>query len=368
MKKIIYISAIILFSINAFTQNCHTPVSSVVFQQKFNQLTTMRGDQKKLKMATNFVNHNCLLSYQVKQIAEIFNDDFTRLSFAQVAYKNTVDKDNFYDVYDAFSYFSVVMRLHDYILYYENPQSGANRDHHGRHDYYDFPDYDYPDYGDYHDHTRCEKPVSDEVFFMLLRTVIGHKTDEMKVVIAIQIAENNCLTVEQIMKIGSYIRDERERLNFLKDAYVYSYDSKNYRYSKQLLSNDSYRREFDGYMKGNYQGHSEPVVVNRPVRDDRRHCFVSDTEFKEMINAIENQTFNNTQLMTAKQVVKAKKCFTTVQIIKIVEIFSFESSKLEMAKFCYDYCTDKDNYYKVNDVLTFNSSKQNLNEYLSKRR
>jgi hypothetical protein len=366
MKKLLYLTAFVIIAFNTIAQDCRTPVSSVVFQQKFNQLNTIRGDQRKLKFATEFVNHNCLLSYQVKQITEIFHDDYTRLSFAQVAYENTVDKDNFYDVYDAFSYFSVVMRLHDYILYYENPQFGDNKGPHDGHYYYEFPEYDYPEYGDYHDNTRCDNPVSDKVFYMLLRTVIGHKTDEMRVVVAIQVAENNCLTVEQIMKIGSYIRDERARLRFLKDAYVYSYDSRNYRYSKQLLSNDTYRREFDGYLKSQNREHSQPVQVNRPVKDEIIRCTVSDAEMNDIIKSIENQSFNNTQLMTAKQVVKSKKCFTTAQIIRIVEIFSFESSKLEMAKYSYNYCTDKDNYYKVNNTLTFSSSKENLNDYISR--
>lgn len=368
MKKLLYLTAFVFITLNTNAQDCQIPVSSVVFQQKYNQLTTIRGDQRKLNMATEFVNHNCLLSYQVKQIAEIFHDDYTRLSFTQVAYKHVVDKDNFYDVYDAFSYFSVVMRLHDYVLYSENPQYGSQRGHHNRHDYYEFPDYNYPKYGDYQDDTRCDNPVSDEVFYMLLRTVIGHKTDEMRVVIAIQIAENNCLTVEQIMKMGSYIQDEKARLRYLKDVYDYSYDSRNYTYSKQLLSDDNYRREFDGYMQSYNRGHSQPVQVNRPAREERTRCFVSDAEMNEILSSIENQNFNNTQLLTAKQVVEAKRCFTTNQIKAIVEIFSFESSKLDMAKFCYSYCTDKDNYYKINDALTFNSSKESLNDYITKHR
>lgn len=42
-----------------------------------------------------------------------------------------------------------------------------------------------------------------------------------------------------------------------------------------------------------------------------------------------------------------------------------ESDKLEYAKFAYNYCIDKNNYWEINDVFNFSSSVDKLNEYIS---
>ena len=81
-------------------------------------------------------------------------------------------------------------------------------------------------------------------------------------------------------------------------------------------------------------------------------------------NTINNSSFDNTKITLGKQVIAAKKCFTVGQIKEILGLYSFESSKLEVAKYAYDYCSDKSNYYQVNDVFSFSSSKDDLTKYL----
>lgn len=56
----------------------------------------------------------------------------------------------------------------------------------------------------------------------------------------------------------------------------------------------------------------------------------------------------------------AKKCFTVSQIKSIVKTMSFENDKLEVAKYAYDYCIDKQNYYQLSDVFDFSSSTTDL--------
>ena len=48
-------------------------------------------------------------------------------------------------------------------------------------------------------------------------------------------------------------------------------------------------------------------------------------------------------------------------------MFSFEDSKLDFAKYAYERTYDIDNYYKVNDAFTFESSVDELNEYIQAR-
>ena len=55
---------------------------------------------------------------------------------------------------------------------------------------------------------------------------------------------------------------------------------------------------------------------------------------------------------------------TVSQIAQICRQFSFESNRLEFAKYAYSFCIEKHKYYMLNEVFTYDSSKQELNEYL----
>jgi hypothetical protein len=44
-------------------------------------------------------------------------------------------------------------------------------------------------------------------------------------------------------------------------------------------------------------------------------------------------------------------------------LFSFEASKLEIAKYAWHHVVDKGNYFTINDAFTFDSSVDELNEY-----
>ena len=64
--------------------------------------------------------------------------------------------------------------------------------------------------------------------------------------------------------------------------------------------------------------------------------------------------------------IQTKKCFTAQQIKGIVELFSYENSRLEIARFGYDYTINRSNYYStVSQALDFENSKKNLLNYIN---
>ena len=56
--------------------------------------------------------------------------------------------------------------------------------------------------------------------------------------------------------------------------------------------------------------------------------------------------------------------FTTQQIVGIMNLFDFESTKLEFAKMAYSHVLDQQNYWMVNDAFSFSSSISNLQEFI----
>jgi Domain of unknown function (DUF4476) len=87
-------------------------------------------------------------------------------------------------------------------------------------------------------------------------------------------------------------------------------------------------------------------------------------DYESAKKSISEKDFEDTKLTMAKQIVKAN-CMSAEQIRGIMKLFTFENNKLDFAKYAYDYCTDKGNYFKVNDAFTFDHSSQELNDYIS---
>ncbi|MCB9194811.1 MAG: DUF4476 domain-containing protein [Flavobacteriales bacterium] len=94
-------------------------------------------------------------------------------------------------------------------------------------------------------------------------------------------------------------------------------------------------------------------------------CSSPSENVDAITKAIENESFAEDKLNIAKQATK-NKCLTTDQVISICNLFTYEESKLEFAKYAYTRTYDIDDYYKVNSVFTYSSSKDELNEYINK--
>jgi hypothetical protein len=88
--------------------------------------------------------------------------------------------------------------------------------------------------------------------------------------------------------------------------------------------------------------------------------------FGKAKQTIESKGFDDTKLSTAKQVAKAN-CLTTDQILEVMRIFGFEESRLEFAKYAYDYCFDQNDYYNVSQGFSFDSSTEELNEFIESK-
>lgn len=86
-------------------------------------------------------------------------------------------------------------------------------------------------------------------------------------------------------------------------------------------------------------------------------------DFSSALATIKNQGFDETRLKTAKQIATSN-CLNTGQITQICQEFGFEETKLDFAKFAYNHCTECKNYFKINNIFSFSSSSDNLNEYI----
>jgi hypothetical protein len=92
---------------------------------------------------------------------------------------------------------------------------------------------------------------------------------------------------------------------------------------------------------------------------------MSDGRFTQLTGQIRKASFETSKVSVANQALKTNK-ITCQQLLSILNEFSFESTKLQFAKDAYKSVTDKNNYFMINDVFAFQSSKDDLLEFLDR--
>ena len=115
-----------------------------------------------------------------------------------------------------------------------------------------------------------------------------------------------------------------------------------------------------------HSGNTPVHYESAPVRGCGGNSCMTPRDFNAAMSTIKGQSFEDTRLKTAKQVISAN-CLNVDQIIQIANTFSFEDNKLEFAKYAYDYCIEPRNYFKLNGIFTFSSNVDELSDYVQSR-
>ncbi len=106
------------------------------------------------------------------------------------------------------------------------------------------------------------------------------------------------------------------------------------------------------------------TVVATPVNTV---TIVSDKEFKDFMTSLKNEHFDDARNDIARSFAKSQQ-FNSLQVKEVVQAFTFEDPKVEIAKFMYDRTVDKQNYYKVYSAFSFPSSKKEVENYINKKK
>jgi hypothetical protein len=92
---------------------------------------------------------------------------------------------------------------------------------------------------------------------------------------------------------------------------------------------------------------------------------MSNEQFAGAKNSIDSKDFEDTKFTVAKQVLKSN-CLLVSQVKEIMLLFDFEDTRLDFAKEAYGKTYDIDNYYLLNDAFDFESSIEELDEYINR--
>jgi Domain of unknown function (DUF4476) len=153
---------------------------------------------------------------------------------------------------------------------------------------------------------------------------------------------------------------------------------------KQLFNNNS------GYNNGNGNGYGRKKHKhgnrgrNDRDYDDRRgggwnnypnqypnnggyYQTINQNDFNNLKQFISKEAFDDRRLNVAKQAA-SNSSFSTQQVKELMNIFSFDESKLELAKYFYSRTIDRNNYYQLTDALAFGTNKDALLQFIRNSR
>lgn len=115
-------------------------------------------------------------------------------------------------------------------------------------------------------------------------------------------------------------------------------------------------------------------VFPKPLYASYNNCFepvhnvpygMHPEQFNNLKRTIASRSFDNTKVEIAKQALRTNS-INSRQVAELLELLSFDSNKLELAKFAYRYAVDPGNYYLTYDAFTFDSSIRELNRFIER--
>lgn len=91
---------------------------------------------------------------------------------------------------------------------------------------------------------------------------------------------------------------------------------------------------------------------------------MNQQQFQNLKYQIRNTPFDSDKLRIARQAIRANGV-RPQQVRQLMEMMSFESNRLKLAKFAYQFSSNRQNYFVVNSAFQFSSSVRELNRHIN---
>ena len=124
--------------------------------------------------------------------------------------------------------------------------------------------------------------------------------------------------------------------------------------------------DFD-FDRDGRQGDYDNGRDNRDFNDKGYKNTINDYEFSNVLRSMEKEWFENNRTKSASQIISTNY-FTAAQVKQLLQLFTFENNKLDLAKQAYGKTVDQRNYFMIDDVFSFSSSKDELARYIRSSR
>src|SRR6187402_941779 len=302
---------------------------NTIFKTAQRQATT---NSKVSYIYNSFTNTNNYFTVsQARQLVQLAPDEANRLYLAKISYRGIIDRTNFSQMYTLFNSQASRNELNTFVNTYDNSN---------------------PVY------TKIAMKEAD--FNTLYRDIqnrygIGAKMSALSNAFA---TENYYFTTAQARELIQLVSDENNRLELAKAVYDNIIDQANFSQLYDMFSYSS-KSDLETYIRDHQTDpvYTPPVYTRTPM---------SNSSYTSLYNEVRN-TYGFGAKMSRLTEIFANETyyFTVAQAKQLVQLVSDESNRLELAKSAYGNITDPANFNLMYDVLTSQSSKNELSTYVN---
>lgn len=340
-------------------RKCTVAMSEADFSTSKRAIASVSSMVQRMNRCQTLVQSNCLSVSQLKDLLEFFPEDADRLQLSQAALPNITNRADVYEVMNSFAYFSTAFKFYELIgakpLEVQTPVQPAQP---AARPQLEFPPLNYPSAETYNGKKNCAVFLSDADFVFLAQKIVETRDENHKFALAKDIATKNCLSTAQGMKLASLLKLEKDRLDLLKGLMPTVYDEGNFSQAVALFAHQPNRQEFSSFV----------ASFTQPVAPVPVSCVVTDAQQQQLVSTLKNQPSSFDRLAIAKNMIPASKCYSSNQIKEVVALFPSSTDKLEIAKFCYDYTTDTQNFFAtVSPLIPSQFDRRALSNYITSK-
>ena len=112
-----------------------------------------------------------------------------------------------------------------------------------------------------------------------------------------------------------------------------------------------------GYGQG-----SDPIGCDSPTSYTQHG--MSHYAFGRTLDLMNDTPFDSDRILIARQAIRSNG-INSEQVSKLMDLLSFDSSKLKLAKFAYGHVVDPENYFIINQGFAFSSSIRELDHFIN---
>jgi hypothetical protein len=308
-----------------------TPMSDANFNALYRQVNNQWRSASRVTLVNNaFANtSNYFTSAQVRQLLQLINSQSSRLTLAKASYKTITDPANFYVLNDLFTTEAYRNDLAAYVSTYNNSNSST-------------------------------AAMSNANYNTIYRAAQRQSTTNAKVnyIAAAFTNTNNYFTVAQASQLIQLASGESNRLYLAKASYRSIVDRANFSRIHSLLNSTAGRNELTVFVNSYDGGTDNPVYTNNTA--------MSSTDFTALYNRVKNTWGIGAKMSSLTDIFNNESYyFTVAQAKPLIELVSSESNRLELAKSSYNNIVDPSNFSQLYSVLSSQSSRTELEKYVS---
>lgn len=239
----------------------------------------------------------------------------------------------------------------------------------------------------------CLAPTSAIQFGQMKRGITNQVNYNQRLQAAINTVQGICMSVQQLAEIIAIFPQDQDKLDIAVYGINNLANGQDYYLLYDAFANFSTAIRLHDYVN-QYFGPQQnvflpaPVVITSPIIQPPQPpqpiqqvqpiqpvqpivspipvCEVTAQQFSMIRNTLAAQTSSSSKVSITKAQLPTFKCYTSSQLKEIVSLFPSSSDKLDIAKFGYDYVSDKSNYFfAVSSLLPSSSDREELSTYIA---